>query len=338
MLLDLPAGLLVIIGIVMLVGGAYYLVEGASRIASAFGISDLVIGLTIVAIGTSTPELAIVVVTALQINAGALETIQGSELIIGNVVGSNIANIGLILGFSAATAIIGIPRGIIRRDFPWLVGATVLVGGFGINGSFEFLEGVVLFIGFIAFSMFQYQIARRQSAEAASERKASGDSQENSDRSPRVLLQNGALVLGGGLGLAFGSDWLVNGASTIARDLGISEYLIGLTLLAVGTSLPELSTSVLASARGEGEIVVGNIIGSNIYNLFLVLSAGTLIVDLEIPDIVREVQIPLMVGLTMALVPIFTTGTAVSRREGIGLLIAYIIITGLAFVVGPGPS
>ncbi len=336
----MPPVVLVILGMLLLVGGAYYLVEGASRIASAFGISELVIGLTIVAIGTSAPELAIVVATALQINAEALGPVQGSELIIGNVVGSNIANIGLILGFSATTALIGIPRGIIRRDFPWLLAATLLVGGFALNGEFEFLEGAVLFVGFILFSIFQYRIAQQQSASAAAERNANGDGHEaeNLSRSPRVLARNAALVVGGGLGLALGSDWLVDGASIIARDLGISEYLIGLTLLAVGTSLPEFATSVLASARGEGELVVGNIIGSNIYNLFLVLSVGMLIVDLEIPDVVREVQIPLMVGLTLALVPIFTTGTAVSRREGIGLLIAYVVITGLAFAIGPNPA
>jgi len=325
----MPPFVLVIIGLIFLIGGAYVLVEGASKIAFAFGISELVVGLTIVAIGTSAPELAIVIATALQINAGELAATGGSELIIGNVVGSNIANIGLILGFSALTAHINIPTGILKRDFIWLGGATVAVGLFALNGAFELYEGVILLVGMVGFSIFQYRIAMEESH-------AAEESGQNVHPELLVLARYAGLVLLGGIGLALGSDWLVNGATSIAQDLGISDYIIGLTLVAVGTSLPELATSVVATSRGEGELVVGNIIGSNIYNLLLVLAAGMVIIDLQIPDVVREVQIPLMIGLTFALIPIFITGNKVRREEGAILLVAYAIITGLAFAVNPG--
>lgn len=329
----MPPAILVVLGIIFLVGGAYVLVEGASRIAFAFGISELVVGLTIVAIGTSAPELAIVVAAALQISNETLATVAGSELIIGNVVGSNIANIGLILGFSSLTAVITVPQSIIRRDFIWLLAVTVLVGGFAWDGQFVAMEGVALLVGAVFFSLFQYRIAMQESHAAAEAREESGAAAP--DRSPRVLGLNAGLIVIGGVSLALGSDWLVNGSTSIALDLGISEYLIGLTLVAVGTSLPELSTSIVASARGEGELVVGNIIGSNIYNLLLVLSAGMAITTLEIPDVIREVQIPLMIGLTFALFPILRTERNISRLEGGLLLLAYIGITILAFVAAP---
>lgn len=331
----MPPLLTTIIGLVVLVGGAYILVEGASRIAKAFGISDLVVGLTVVAIGTSAPELAIVVASALNIESGALALTEGSNLIIGNVVGSNIANIGLILGFSAVTATLAVPQNIIRRDFAWLAVITAIVGMMAWDGEFRRPEGMILIIFVVAFSIFQYRIAAKQSRDAAL-----ANSQEGAvapaGRDAKSISRNLAMVLAGIVGLAFGSDWLVEGATIIAKDLGVSEYLIGLTLLAVGTSLPELATSIVGAMKSEGELIVGNIIGSNIYNLILVLAAGMIITDLQIPDQVRTLQIPLMIGLTFALLPIFATGGQVHRREGLGLLGAYILITVLAVAANPG--
>lgn len=328
----MSAELLTLFGLVFLVGGAYVMVEGASRIAYAFGISELVVGLTIVAIGTSAPELAISVATALQINAGSLATANGSELIIGNIVGSNIANIGLILGFSSVIAIIAIPKGILKRDMIWLIAATVLAGVFAMNGRFERQEGVILFLGMILFSIYQYRIARQESRDSADERRENGLSNKVN---PKNLVIHVLMVIGGIIALAFGSNWLVEGSTSIALKLGLSEYIIGLTLVAVGTSLPELATSVVAAARGEGELVIGNIIGSNIYNLLLVLSAATFVTTLEIPDVVLEVQIPLMIGLTLALIPIFVSGAKIQKVEGVLLVVAYIGITFLAFSANP---
>ncbi|NDJ85645.1 MAG: calcium/sodium antiporter [Chloroflexi bacterium] len=317
----LIALLQVVVGTTILVGGAYALVTGASNIAKALGISELVIGLTIVAIGTSAPELAITVVSALD---------NKPELIIGNVVGSNIANIGLILGFSAVVASINVPRAILYREFAWLLGATALIGVFAIGGEFTLPEGLILLVGVVVFSYMSYRVAVQQHDDAV-------DARMDGKEMPSLnLVRDGGLILLGGLGLAFGSNWLVTGATEIALEIGISEYVIGLTLVAVGTSLPELSTSIVASTRGEGDLVVGNIIGSNIYNLLLILATGMVITTLEIPEVVLEVQIPLMIGLTFALFPIIYSGRRVGRVEGSALLAAYIVITGIAFALNPG--
>jgi cation:H+ antiporter len=321
-----------IVGIIFLVGGAYVLVEGASRIAFAFGISELLVGLTVVAIGTSAPELAITVASAIQQRSG--EIVGGSELIIGNVVGSNIANIGLILGISAIAASVAVPKEVIRRDFGWLLGATVLVGLFALDSEFVFYEGAILMVAMVIFSFFQYRLGMEQSHKHAEEKKA-GQGGAESPNMLRAMAPNIIMLILGVIGLAIGSNFLVEGATDIALDLGISEYIIGLTLVAVGTSLPELATSVIGSIKGEGELVVGNIIGSNIYNLLLVLASGALITNIVVPDQVLTVQIPLMVGLTFALYPIIRSGRQVHRMEGTLLLIAYAIITGLAFVVNP---
>lgn len=312
---------LVVVGTVILVVGAYSLVEGASRIAALMGISELVVGLTVVAIGTSAPELAITVVSAFE----ARETGVGSELIIGNVVGSNIANIGLILGFGAflsASAIKVAPE-IIRRDFAWLAFATVLVGIFAFDSELVFHEGIILLAAMIAFSFFSYRVAMRQSSNRDKQASKSGRS-----KVPRY----GVMVLFGIVGLALGSRWLVDGATEIALELNISEFIIGLTLVALGTSLPELATSIVGAIRGEGELIVGNVIGSNIYNLLLVLAAGMIITPLGIPDTVLQVQIPLMIGLTFALFPIMLSARKIQRWEGIALVSSYVVITVLAFV------
>ena len=190
----------------------------------------------------------------------------------------------------------------------------------------------------VIFDVFQYRIGVAQSHQHAEEmEEANGDDAEQ----PNLAAGNGprtsCMVILGVIGLAaLAPNFLVNGATEIALDLGISEFIIGLTLVAVGTSLPELATSVVGSMKGEGELVVGNIIGSNIYNLLLVLASGALITNIVVPDQVLTVQIPLMIGLTFALYPIIRTGPHVGRREGMFLLTAYIVITALAFVANPG--
>jgi len=323
----MPPLVLTLFGLILLLAGAYSLVEGASKIAFAFGISELVVGLTIVAIGTSAPELAVSV-------AGALQGSAKSEIIIGNVVGSNIANIGLILGSSAFITVVNVPQQILRVDFLWLLGATALAGFFAWDSKYTAPEGAVLLLGVVAFSVFQYRIAARQSRQDAAERLANGIAAP--DRRLMTLLPFAGMVVLGIGALALGSDWLVNGATEIATSMGINEYIIGLTLVAVGTSLPELATSLMGAWRGEGDIVVGNIVGSNIYNLLLILGAGMVITDLNIPDQVRTVQIPLMIGLTFVLYPILRSSKQVRKPEGLLLLLAYAAITAAAIVINPG--
>jgi cation:H+ antiporter len=318
----MPPAIWAVIGLSVLVVGAYILVEGASRIAYAFGVSELVVGLTIVAIGTSTPELAISITSALHQRAGQID--NSTELIIGNVVGSNIANIGLILGLSAFIAAIHVPKIILQRDLLWLFGATSLVGLFAWDGRFAPVEGYVLLVGLVAFGIFQYRLAVQES------RTHIESGHHIIKRTKLELAKDGGFIILGIGALAVGSDWLVDGATKIALDLGVSQFLIGLTLVAVGTSLPELATSIVGSYRGEGDIILGNIIGSNIFNLLLILAAGMVITPLEIPHQVREIQIPLMLSLTFALYPLIRMNHKITRLEGIILLAAYLFIMVMA--------
>lgn len=319
----MPPIVLTLIGLVFLVASAYCLVEGASHIAYALGVSELVVGLTIVAIGTSAPELMISLTTGWQIRQGDLSQMAGSELIIGNVVGSNIANIGLILGVAALISHIRIDPTLLRRDYLWMLGSAGVVMLFALDNRFVAWEGVVLLLGMLAFSAVQYLAARKASLQQ------DGPTRKQ-PLTKRQLAIYIALIIGGIIGLGLGSDWLVNGATTIARDLGASEFLIGLTLVAIGTSLPELSTGVMASLRNEGDIVVGNIVGSNIYNLLMILSMGALTTPLAVSDNIRQLQIPLMLGLTIALYPLLRARHRLTHLEGGLLLIAYLAIIGIS--------
>jgi len=314
------AFLLAVAGLFLLVIGANWLVGGASRIAYTLGVSELVVGLTIVAIGTSAPELAISVATALQIENGSLTRIEGSELILGNVIGSNISNLGLILGLSALVAAILVSQSILREEYAWMAGASLAIALLTLDGNLNRLEGLLLLVGLVVFSAVQYRVARRQSQSAQN---PTDGSEKPAPLTMTSLALNGAQIIGGSAFLIVGSDLLVRGATELARELGVSDYVIGLTLVAIGTSLPELVTSMVASLRKESALIVGNILGSNIYNLLLILSAGALVTDLSVDDSVRTLQIPLLLGITFLLVPIIRRESQISRLEGGVLLAAY---------------
>lgn len=319
--MSVQALLLIAGGFALLVAGAWALVEGAARLARLVGISELVVGLTIVAVGTSSPELAVSVVGALQ---------GKPDMVIGNIVGSNIANIGLILGLCAIIGRIRIPEQLLRQDFLWLLAATVATGVFAIGGRFSRPEGLVLLAGAAAFTYFNYQVARGDArAHAAAGGTGSGVAW-------RTIAMSIAAIAAGIAGLVVGGDLLVDGATRIARGLGVSEYLIGLTMVAVGTSLPELATSVVGVGRGQGALILGGIIGSNIYNLLLILGVAMTIVPLDIHANMRTVQIPLMIGLTLALIPILRDGLHVRTRWGWLLLAAFAATTAIAVVLDPG--
>jgi len=317
----LVAAAWMVLGFVLLIGGAALLVDGASRLARQLGVSELVVGLTIVAIGTSSPELAVTVTAALD---------GRPDMIVGNIVGSNIANIGLILGLSAVVGHMAIPEALLKRDFVWLAIGTLGVGLFAIDGSLDRWEGWLLMLGAVAFSYANYRLANADSRASAESRR----SDPTPTRTSRV--RSVAWIVLGLVGLAIGGDRLVLGASEAARLFGISEYLIGLTVVALGTSLPELATSLVGVRRGEGDLVLGGIVGSNIYNLFLILASGMILGALPLHDIVQTVQIPLMIGLTLALVPILRDGLHVRTRWGWVLLIAYAMATAAAVLLDPG--
>jgi cation:H+ antiporter len=305
-------------GVILLIIGAELLVRGAARLAAAIGISPLVVGLTVVAFCTGSPELAVSIQSALEGEA---------DLAAGNIVGSNIFNILFILGLSAMVAPLALKMQLIRIDVPIAILASVLVFAFGLSGSIDRLAGAVLFTGMIAYTVFLVWQAGRERSVAVQQEYAQEYSAK--PRGAAQILLNGVFILIGLALLVVGSNWMVDGAVAIAGILGVSDVLIGLTIVAAGTSLPEIATSVMASARGERDIAVGNIIGSNIFNILAVLGLTAIVAPNGVPitpDLLW-VGIPAMIAATAACVPIFYIGMKVTRAEGALLFSFYIGFT-----------
>lgn len=309
-------------GLVLLIAGAEILVRGASRLAFAAGISPLVVGLTVVAFGTSAPELAVSVQSALNQQAG---------IALGNVVGSNIANVLLILGVSALITPLVVDAQLVRLDVPLLIGISLLVVFFAANGVIGRAEGGVLFAGVLIYTVFLIRQSRRATQQAAQANSSpEGQPTQHLHAPPRaLLLPNLGLVVVGLIMLVIGARWLVNAAVTFAQAMGISELVIGLTIVAVGTSLPEVATSVIAAVRGERDIAVGNVVGSNIFNLLAVLGLTSLIAPagIPVPTTALVFDLPVMTLVAIACLPIFFTGYRIARWEGfifLGYYVAYI--------------
>ncbi len=305
-------------GLVLLVAGAEALVRGASRLAAAIGISPLVIGLTVVAFGTSAPEMAVSTVSGSAGQAG---------LALGNVIGSNIFNILFILGLSALVTPLVVSRPLIRFDVPLMIAVSVAVWLLSLNGGISRPEGGFLFAGMVAYTVFLIRQSRRENQVTQDE-----FAREYGGGKPRprsALLKDVVLVLAGLGLLVLGSGWLVDGAVVIAQKLGVSDRVIGLTIVACGTSLPELATSVVAGIRGERDIAVGNVVGSNLFNLLAVLGVTGMVSPSGIvvsPEVMRA-DLSVMILVAAACLPVFFTGGRISRREGalfLGGGIAYI--------------
>jgi cation:H+ antiporter len=308
--------LLFIGGLVLLILGAEAVVKGASRIASVAGISPLVVGLTVVAFGTSSPELAVSIKSAY---AGQ------AQIAIGNIIGSNIFNVLFILGISALITPLAVARKLIRVDVPLMIVASVLVLIFALDGVINRLEGTVFVVILIVYTTFLIYESRGEATGIIEEyTREFGVESANKHKS---LITNSVLILTGLGMLILGSDWLVTSAVSIARILGISELIIGLTIIAVGTSLPEVVTSIIASVRGERDIAVGNIIGSNLFNILCVLGISSLVspAGIEIDDSIIRFDLPVMIAVAFACLPVFFTQGEISRWEG-GLLFSYYII------------
>lgn len=304
-------------GLILLVAGAELLIRGASGLARAARIPPLVIGLTVVAFGTSAPEFAV----SLQ---GALAGQPGISL--GNVVGSNIFNILCILGLSALISPLVVSYRLIRFDVPLMVAASVVVFLFGYDGSIGRLEGVVLFACVVGYSVRLIVQGKKETA-------GNGDDVQVSGRNASMLLMI-AQIAGGLVMLVAGSRWLVNGAVVIAGMLGVSDLIIGLTVVAAGTSLPELAASVIASYRGERDIAVGNVVGSNLFNIFAVLGlSGALSPNGVMVDMAAlRFDIPVMVAAAAACMPVFFTGSRIDRWEGGVFVLYYIAYTVYLFL------
>jgi cation:H+ antiporter len=321
---------LFIAGLVLLVVGAEVLVRGASRLAAAIGISPLVVGLTVVAFGTSSPEFA---VSAQSAWAGQ------ADIAVGNVVGSNIFNILLILGASALVTPLIVSAQLVRRDVPLMIAVSVLVLLLGLDGSIGRLEGLILFSGIVAYTLYSIRESRKEQ-QAIQEEYAHEFGDEAERRHPHWALDI-FLIVAGLVLLALGARWLVDGAATFARAFGVDELLIGLTIVAAGTSLPEVATSLLAAMRGERDIAVGNVVGSNIFNLLGVLGFGGLIspAPVEVSPTALAFDIPAMIAVAVACLPVFFTGYTIGRWKGALFLAYYVAYTAyLIFAATENPA
>lgn len=301
-----------ILGLVTLVVGAELMVRGASKLALSFGVSPLVVGLTVVAFGTSTPELAVSVGASLGGNP---------DLAIGNVVGSNIANVLLILGISALITPLLVNQQIIRQEIPIMIGASVLMVVMALDGNISRIEAGALLALVVGYTVFLIRQSRQVSRELADEFAAELPADSKWDRHWSVQL---GLIVVGLAGLVVGSNWLVGSAIVFAQAFGVSDLVIGLTVVAVGTSMPEVATSIVAALRGERDIAVGNVVGSNIFNIFAVIGATGLVNAGGIPvsEAARSFDLWVMLAVALACVPIMLTNSEISRWEG-GVFIGY---------------
>jgi cation:H+ antiporter len=300
-----------------MVAGAEGLVRGASRLAAAVGVSPLIIGLTVVAFGTSAPEMAVSVEASLRGQA---------DIAIGNVIGSNIFNVLFILGASALIVPLVVSAQLIRLDVPLMIAVSVLSLLLLLDGELSFFDGALLFAGLISYVLFLAWEAKRNPAAAPDDEVAEllGDSASRSRWGMNVALVAGGLAL-----LVGGSHWFVEGAIGIARMLGVSELVIGLTIVAAGTSMPEVVTSIIAAIRGERDIAVGNVVGSNIFNVLGVLGLAGLVAPggVEVAMSVITFDLPVMIAVAVACLPIFFSGGTIGRWKGALLFGYYLLYT-----------
>jgi cation:H+ antiporter len=309
--------LLFALGLASLVAGASLLVRGASKLALSLGISPLVVGLTIVAFGTSAPEVAV--------SVGAV--LDGkTDLAIGNVVGSNIFNVLFILGASALIAPLVVNVQLIRQEVPVMIGASLLLLVLGLDHTLGFGESALLFSLLIVYTVYLVRQSRRQTSMAQAEY-AEDFRPARADAWDAKLPVQLALIIVGLVGLVFGSEWLVTAAVNFAKAMGVSDLIIGLTFVAAGTSLPEVATSIAAAVKGERDIAVGNVIGSNTFNILgclglAGLASGTQ--GLTMPPAVLAFDIWVMLAVALACLPVLITGREIARWEGGVFLLYYL--------------
>ena len=307
------------LGLVTLVLGAQVLIRGASKLALSFGISPLVLGLTIVAFGTSAPELAV-----------SVRSTWGGQvdIALGNVVGSNIFNVLFILGVSAIIAPLVVAPQLIRQEVPVMVGASLLLLALALDGGISRLDGALMLGLFVAYTVFLIRQSRNETQSIKEEYAAEFGQPQESGWDRHWAMQIVLIVAGLGL-LVLGAHWLVDAAVSFARTMGLSEMVIGLTIVAAGTSLPEVATSVVATLRGERDIAVGNVIGSNTFNILGVLGVSGLVAPTALPVAPAMLSFDLLVMLAVAFacLPIFFSGYAINRWEGALFLFYYVAYT-----------
>lgn len=305
----LTTALLLLVGLVLLYFGAESLVRGSSSLALRLGVSPLLVGLTVVAFGTSAPEMVVSLKAALM---------GQGNISVGNVVGSNICNIGLILALSCVVVPIRVASQIIRIDTPIMIGVTGLAIWLLYDGRVTRIEGITLFCLLVAYVGFSIWLARRQPKDALA-----GEFEGEIKISKKGLAVDLLLVLAGLVMLVFGARFLVDSAIVIAKAFGMSEAVVGLTIVAIGTSLPEFATSLVAAIKKEADIAVGNVVGSNIFNILGILGVSATITPLESGGI-TPVDLAVMAGFALILWPLSRTGHTLNRVEGLALVAGYI--------------
>ena len=316
----------VVLGLVLLTAGAELVVRGGSRLATLAGVSPLVVGLTIVAVGTSAPELAIGIDSARQ---------GVGDLALGNIAGTNIVNTLFVLGLTAFLAALPLHPRVPRIDLPVMVGAAALLLVMSLDGHLSVADGVVLIVGGVVYTVGVVRTSRREDPELGAEFEdlLEGPEQERGPlpRTSAVLGRQLVIVIVGLALIVLGADRLVSGAVSIATSLGVSDAFVGLTVVAIGTSAPELVTAVVASIRGERDIAVGNLFGSSVYNVLIIL--GLTIVaspgGLDVPPDLLRFDLPVMLAVSILCIPVFLTGHKVSRREGAMFLSLYAAYLGV---------
>lgn len=298
--------ILLLVSLVVLYFGAEWLVGGASSFAARLHISPLIIGLTIVSMGTSAPELVVSIKAAM---------VGQSALSVGNVLGSNLFNVALILGVSAFIIPLAVKKQLLKVDVPVMLGATLLFLIMFIDGRLSFFESLILLVLFLAYMIYLFIVALKN--------KNNAESEEGFIRIYKHWMLDIVLIALGLAGLIFGSDLLVKNAIIIAQKLGMSEAMIGLTIVAAGTSVPELATSVVAAVKGHSDIAIGNVVGSNIFNLLLILGVAGVIYPIETPDI-SLVDNVFMLGVGILLWLFMNTSIKINRWQGLAFLLSYV--------------
>ncbi len=313
-------------GLALLLGGAELLVRGASRLAARFSVPPLVIGLTVVAYGTSAPELAV----SLQAAAAGQ-----ADIALGNVLGSNIFNILFILGLTALLVPLKVTAKLVRLDVPIMIGVSFLVAILAWDGRIGPLEGMLLLTAGLAYTAFLIVEGRREGRSGIG---PPGVAEPLGKAAPSPWLS--VVLVAAGLGmLVLGSRWLLEAAVALARAWGVGELVIGLTVVAAGTSLPEVATSVVAGLRGERDIAVGNVVGSNIFNILWVLGAAAAPSGgVEVSAQARSLDIPVVIAVAVACLPIFFTGFVISRAEGALFFVYYVAYTAYLVLAATGSA
>jgi cation:H+ antiporter len=308
------------LGLLLLVLGADSFVRGASGLAIRFGISPFVVGLVLVGLGTSAPELSVNLTAAF---AGRY------EMAIGNVVGSNIANIGLILGVSALIAPLAVNARLVRIEVPLVIAVSVGLWLLSLDGLIGRIDAVILLIGLAGLLVLIARDSKRESTQVQDELTEAANTQSGLKLNLIRLVAGLALLL-------YGSQQMVDAAVNLATLWGMSELMIGLTIVAIGTSLPELAASAMAAWRGHSDIALGNVVGSNLFNILLILGATAAIHPLSVGHSSLRIDLPLMIGFALLLYPIARSGRVVSRNEAVLLLAAYAGFLALQFFLAAG--